>query len=256
MIKKQHLIIGQIATFIIFIVFTAIVFAVNSMKTNTNLAIDKYYIETQEITTEEIFVPQNGSSSSVYFNRFDTQGGTRVLRGVEFFVQNNKRLFHGIEVLDNYPFYWNCIGLELDYTCDCENPIACNNSPDGPWIKSKFTITIGETELTQNACSENFGISVVGAPGPFDGVLDFGGDSGNYRNRYRYCAFSVPRNADADVLAEFTGNGVESTHMRYVYGGVNRLNCPHAIEHVNVDSEYGSYVSSTVTCIYYWTYTK
>ncbi|MAE87942.1 MAG: hypothetical protein CMB80_34725, partial [Flammeovirgaceae bacterium] len=83
---------------------------------------DRYFTEVQQVETEEIFVPQNGSSSSIYFNRFDTQGGTRVLRGVEFFVQNNKRLFHGIEVLDNYPFYWNCIGLELDYTCDCENP--------------------------------------------------------------------------------------------------------------------------------------
>ena len=216
---------------------------------------DRYFMEVQQVDTEEVWIPQSGSYSSAYFDRFDTQNGRRVLRGVEFHVDNYLQFYHGIEVLDDEPYRWNIFGQDPHSWCDCEFPVDCVGYPDGSWIKSSLRLLLGEDEYNMGASNKDLGVSVIGAPGPFDGENDQAGYSGNWRITHHYSQFDVQRTSDPDILAEFTGTGYESTHMFYTYGGVNRMDCPDdGAENFNVDSSYDHYATSTVTCTYYWTY--
>jgi len=211
--------------------------------------------ETQEIVTLEKWIPQSGVySNGAYFERFDTQNGRRVLKAVEFQIENYMRFYHGIEVLDDEPYRWNIFGTDPGYWCDCEEPAACDGSPDGSWIKSSFRLNLGvRTEYNMGAVNTDLGISVVGAAGPFDGSNDQDGPSGNWRINNHFSTFEVPRIVDPDILAEFTGEGFESTHMFYTYGGVGRVDCPvDGAESFNVDSSYDHFAKSRITCTYWY----
>ena len=47
-----------------------------------------WFIETQVVLTDKVWVPQSGVYASAYFDRFDTEDGKRILRGIEFKVEN------------------------------------------------------------------------------------------------------------------------------------------------------------------------
>jgi len=218
-------------------------------------ASDRVFTETQEVITEEKWIPQSGVYASAYFDRFNTQNGRRILRGIEFNIENYLRFYHGIEVIDDEPYRWNIFGQDPHYWCDCEEPVECDGSPDGSWIKGTFKLIIDDAVYNMGAVNKDLGISVIGAPGPFDGNNDQDGDSGNYRITNHFSTFNVQRNSNPEILAEFTGTGYESTHMFYTYGGVDRLDCPSdGAENFNVDSSYDHFAKSKITCTYYWTY--
>ena len=214
------------------------------------------YVETQEVMTEEKWIPQHGAYASAYFDRFDTHGGTRLLRGLEFEVTNYIRFYHGIEVLDDAEYRWNAFGSSPDETCDCVDIEACDGAPGGTWVKGRLELLIGNPgeTIVVDACTRYLGISVVGAPGPFDGVLDQDGPSGNYRWQRVSCGFETARITDRGVLAEFVGAGYESCHMNWQYGSVGRMDCPSdGAESFNVDSSYNHHAKALVTARYYYT---
>ena len=213
------------------------------------------FTETQEVVTDEVWIPQSGSYSSAYFDRFDTQNGRRVLRGMDFHVDNYMRFYHGIEVIDDEPYRWNIFGQDPHSSCDCEEPVECDGSPYGSWIKCSFRLLLGADEWNMGAASKDLGISVIGAAGPFDGNNDQDGPSGNFRINNHFSSFSITRVNDPLILQEFTGAGFESTHMFMTYGGVGRMDCPiDGAENYNVDSSYDHYSKSRITCTYYWSY--
>jgi len=211
--------------------------------------------ETQEIVTLEKWIPQSGVySNGAYFERFNTHNGRRILLAMDFHVENYMRFYHGIEVLDDEPYRTNIFGTDPHYWCDCEEPEACDGSPDGSWIKSTLKLHLGEDKVyNMGAVTKDLGISVVGAPGPFDGNNDQDGPSGNWRINNHFSNFEVSRIVDPIVLEEFTGEGFESTHMFYTYGGVDRLDCPpDGAESFNVDSSYDHFAKSKITCTYWY----
>jgi hypothetical protein len=231
------------------------IFSITTYSTAAQPKLTPWFTETQVVLTDKVWIPQSGVHSSAYFNRFDTQNGKRVLRGIQFSVENYLEFYHGIEVLDDEFYRWNIFGQDPVRSCDCEQPVVCNGKPYGSWIKSHFKLLLGDQEHSVGAINKDLGVSVIGAPGPFDGSNDQTGYSGNFRITNHYSAFDVQRTSDPKILAEFTGTGYESTHMFYTYGGVSRLDCPiDGAESFNVDSSYDHFAESKVTCLYYWTY--
>ena len=124
-----------------------------------------------------------------------------------------------------------------------------------------FEVLLGDQKIPLDACTSYLpqGVSMIRAPGPFDGVNDQAGPSGRALFTSWGCSFSTPRLTNAEVpgiLEEFTWDGqgsspsYESTHCRYTYGGVGRLDCPPGIEGGTVDASYDHWGASVVRCTY------
>lgn len=211
-------------------------------------------VEVQEVLTQEVWIPQHGAMASAYFDRFDTQEGKRTLLAVEFKVSTAIRFYHGIEVLDDAPYRWNVFGASPGDSCDCNEVADCDGLPGGTWVKGRLLLNIGDQPtMVLNADTRYFGLSVMGAPGPFDGTLDQDGPSGNYRWQGRRGAFITPRYADPEILAEFTGAGFESMHMEWNYGAIGRLDCPESgAESFNVDSSYDHFAKALIRLTYHY----
>lgn len=224
--------------------------------------------EVQEVLTDTAWVPRHGVYVSAYFDRFDTHDGARTLQAVEFELVNHFTFRHGIEVLDDAPWRVNILGAGAA-DCDCANLGDCDG---GTWIKSRLEILLGDQKVPLDACTSYLpqGVSILRAPGPFDGVNDQAGYSGRAVFTDWTCPLSTSRLSDAEVpgiLEEFTWDGqgsspsYESVHCLLTYGGAgqssSRLDCqprgyPAGAEGVNNDSSYDHWgaVAIRLTMIY------
>ena len=207
----------------------------------------------QTLVSEEVWIPQAGVyPPGLYFDRWDEEDGT--LHAISFEVRSRHRLFHGIETLDEHD-RWNAFGADPGAVCDCYDISACDGTPDGSWVKSRLELLVGELMVTVGAATDVFPLSVIGCRGPYDGTTDHDGPSGTHRWLTSGCVYgSDGRLTDPEILAEVTGPGFESVHVKFHYGATGRFDCPeNGAENFNVDSSYNHYGRAAVTLTYWYT---
>ncbi len=204
---------------------------------------------TQILQSERRWIPQAGVYPPGL--RFTRHPGK--LAAIRFEVESPHLFFHGIEVLDDEPYRWNAFGADPVSACDCTDIMSCDGHPDGTWIKARLEVLAGETLLPLGACTDVLPVSVIGAPGPFDGTNDHDGPSGEHRWIESGCSFSTARITDPTILAEFEGEGQESVKLKFHYGATGRRDCPSdGAESFNVDSSYNHYSVGATVRLTYW----